>query len=110
VGFEGKGIGGVIVAGMLACAASWAALIVLLVLVITSPADRLAEDVLLGWLALTVVLVATQSRTTLAKWPRTGWYGIVLAPAFPLIVAGIYAWQLSRPIRQSRADRRRRRE
>jgi hypothetical protein len=61
VGFEAKGVGQVILAGMLACVASWAGLIVLLVLIITSPGNHLVEGVLLGWVALTVVFAAVPS-------------------------------------------------
>lgn len=105
-------IGKVILAGMLACVASWAGLIVLLVRIITSPGDHhLAASVLLAWAALTAVLVATPVGTRLVPRAGSGWQRVVvtvvLAPAVPLIAAGIYVWQRTQPFRQSRADRRR---
>jgi hypothetical protein len=111
VGFEAKGVGQVILAGMLACVASWAGLIVLLVLIITSPGNHLVEGVLLGWVALTVVFAAVPSiaESSLGGWAGNGWQRTVLAPALPLILAGIYVVRLTAPFRQSRADRRRRR-
>jgi hypothetical protein len=111
VGFEAKGLGQIMLAGMLACVASWAGLIVLLVLIITSPGNHLAEGVLLGWVALAVVCAALLEigESLLGRWAGTGWQQIVLIPPLPLIIAGIYVWRLTAPFRQSRADRRRRR-
>jgi hypothetical protein len=101
-------IGKVILAGVLACVASWAGLIVLLVRIITPPGDHVAAGVLLVWAALSTALMATTQVVPLegSGWPRVFWT-VVLAPAVPLIAAGVYAWRWTRPLRQSRADRRR---
>jgi hypothetical protein len=111
MGFEAKGLGLIILAGMLACVASWAGLIVLLVLIITAPGNHLAEGVLLGWMAVTVVFAAIPETgiSSLGAWAGTGWRRIVLTPALPLILAGIYVVRRTAPFRQSCADRRRRR-
>ena len=106
-------IGKVILAVMLACVASWAGIIVLLVRIIASPGDPIAEYVLLGWMGLTVVLVATLAGTSLAARAGTGtaWLRIalviILAPASPLLAAGVYVWRRTQPFRQSRVHRRR---
>lgn len=52
-------IGKVILAGMLACVAAWAGLIVLLAQIITSPGGDVAAGALLVWAALTAVLLCT---------------------------------------------------
>lgn len=117
MGFDTKElnqIGRIILAGMFACVACvalWAGLIVLLVLIITSPGNYLAEGVLLGWVALMVVFALLEiGESSLGRWAGTGWQPrIFLTPALPLIIAGIYVWRLTAPFRQSRADRRRRR-
>jgi hypothetical protein len=100
-------IGKVILAGMLTCVASWAGLIVLLVRIITSPGDYVAVGVLLAWAALTAVILATRR----VPWDGSDWRSVVvtvvLAPAAPLIAAGIYVWQRTQPFRQSRANRAR---
>ena len=113
MGFEAKGLGQIILAGMLACVASWAGLIVLLVLIITSPGNHLAEGVLLGWVALAVIFAAVPEigESSLGGWwAGMGWQRIVLTPALPLILAGIYVWRHTAPFRQSRTDRRRTRQ
>jgi hypothetical protein len=105
VGFEAKGLGQVILAGMLACVASWAALIVLLVLIITSPGNHLAEGVLLGWVALAVIFAALPqiAESSLGEWwAGTGWRRIIVTPALPLILAGICVWRHTARFRQSR--------
>jgi hypothetical protein len=96
-----------ILAGMLACVASWAGLIVLLVWISMSPGNYVAAGVLLAWAALTAVVVATGAGTRFVPLADSGWQGVVLAPAVLPIVAGIYVWQRTQPFRQSRADRRR---
>ena len=105
------GIGQVILAVILGCVASWAGLIVLLVLISTSSGNHVAEIVLLGWMALTVALVAALVGTPLAARVGTGWQRIVLVimlvPALPLLAVGLYVWKRTQPFRQSRADRRR---
>jgi hypothetical protein len=105
VGFEAKGLGQIILAGTLACVASWAGLIVLLVLIITSPRNHLGAGALLGRVALAVVFAAVPEigESSLGKWAGSGWRRIVLTSALPLMLGGIYVWRHTAPFRQSRA-------
>ena len=104
MGFEAKGLGQVILALILAVVASWAGVIVLLVLTITSPGDHIAEGVLLGWVVLAVVTAA--ARQVAESSSGAGWKWIVATPALPLILAGIYVVRRTAPLRQRRRLRR----
>lgn len=53
--------------------------------------------------------VLKMARVTGGQWLAADHPGPPLAPALPLIAAGVGIWQLTRPYRQARADRRRRR-
>jgi hypothetical protein len=108
VGFQAKGFATAILAVVLAFAASWAGVIVLLVLSVTSPGSRLAEGLLLVWavLAAGCLVGFAIGRLSLDEFFSAWRWRIVLAPTLPLILAGVGFMRLTSPRRQRRAVRR----